>query len=41
MEKRKKKLSCINFYCKKPMEWDKVSGFDAGADDYVTKPFQM
>ena len=23
-------------------QWsDKVSGFDAGADDYVTKPFQM
>ena len=23
-------------------QWsDKVSGFDAGADDYVAKPFQM
>ena len=39
MEKRKK-ISCTNFNGRE--QWsDKVSGFDAGADDYVTKPFQM
>ena len=40
MEKRKKNFPVLILTAR--YQWsDKVSGFDAGADDYVTKPFQM
>ncbi|MFA8298530.1 MAG: response regulator transcription factor [Hyphomicrobiales bacterium] len=31
----------ILFLTAKSMEQDKISGFDIGADDYITKPFSM
>ena len=40
MEKIKKKFPVLILTARD--RWsEKVSGFDAGADDYVTKPFQM
>ena len=40
MEKIKKNFPVLILTARD--QWsDKVSGFDAGADDYVAKPFQM
>ena len=40
MEERKKNFPVLILTARD--QWsDKVSGFDAGADDYVAKPFQM
>lgn len=38
---RQKSMTPIVFLTAKDMDEDMISGFDAGADDYITKPFNI